>query len=133
MFVRIADQLKIVNVFVKSMSKYKYLFYYSTSILADENDLNRRILYIHVYWCVWAQLVCTLDFIKLPQYKWFDVCVRAIEYVFVVILVCLYFLSLPFVHFQKVTGVVYRNFWIHAVFGCVTADFICWFNKRQNS
>lgn len=49
MCVRIADQLKIVNVFVKGMSKYKYLFYYSTSILADENDLNRRILYIHVY------------------------------------------------------------------------------------
>lgn len=39
MFMRIANQLKTVNVFVMCMSKYK-LYLVWTSILADENDLN---------------------------------------------------------------------------------------------
>lgn len=39
MFMRIANQLKTVNVFVMCMSKYK-LYLVRTSILADENDLN---------------------------------------------------------------------------------------------
>lgn len=54
------------------------------------------------------------------------------EYAFVMILVCVWF---SFVYFWKFTTTSKRTnlLWISdtCCFWCVTADFICWFNKRQ--